>query len=123
VTQLSRIVTAFIEPIEAKKLLPMKHRLKLITASHDPGTAAPDYDHPITKALVQRLPVLTYGELEAVRAQLMKEDTRDARWINSTPVERDGWIRLVNAELQSRDRARESAADSLIDFLTKGARP
>lgn len=121
--QPSRIVTAFIEPIQASKLLPMKHQLQVITASHEPGTTPIDYDHPITKALVERLPVLTYGELEAVRTQLMKDDTHDARWINSNANERDGWIRMVNAELQKRDRDRESAADSLIDFLTKGARP
>lgn len=117
------IVTALFEPIEAKKLLPMRRHLQAITASHDPGTSPPDFDHPITKAMVERLPKLTYGELEAVRAHLMSPNTRDKRWVNSNASERDGWLRLVNAELQQRDRDRERAGDSLIDFLTKGARP
>jgi hypothetical protein len=123
VTQPSRVVTALIEPIQAKKLLPMKQRLHAITASHEPGTSAIDHDHPITKALVEQLPKLTYGDLEAVRARLTMSNTRDQRWNNRSASERDGWIRLVNAEMQSRDRIREADADSLIDFLTKGARP
>lgn len=120
---MNRIVTALFEPLEAKKLLPMRHALQSITASHAPGTAPPDFDHPITKAIVQQLPKLTYGELEAVRAQIMKSNTRDKRWVNSSPVERDGWLRLVNAEMQQRDRDRELAGESLIDFLTKGVCP
>ncbi len=121
--QPSRIVTALIEPISAKKLLPMRHALQAITAAHEPGTTPPDYDHPITKALVQQLPTLTYGQLEAVRERLMMPNDRDQRWVNSSATERDGWIRLVNAELQQRDRDRELAGESIIDFLTKGARP
>lgn len=117
--QPSRIVTALIEPIQASKLLPMRHRLQAITASHEPGTAAPDFDHPITKAMVERLPKLTYGELEAVRAHLMKHDV--GSWL-SDAQDVDSWLRLVNAELQQRDHDRERAGDFLIDLLTKGAR-
>ncbi len=114
----SRIVTALIEPVSAKKLLPMRAALQSIAASHAPGTAAPDFDHPITKAMVQQLPKLSYADLEAVRAKLM---THDGTWItNARDV--DGWLRLVNAELQSRDADRELASISIIDFLTKGAR-
>lgn len=116
--QPSRIVTAFIEPISFKKLLPMKQRLQAITASHEPGTAPPDFDHPMTKTIVERLPSLTYRELEAVRAHLMRHDARTMT--NARDV--DGWLRLVNAEMQERDRQREQAGDSLIDLLTKGTR-
>lgn len=115
----SRIVTALIEPIAAKDLLPMRSALRAMTASHAPGTAPPDYDHPITKAMVNQLPKMTYGDLEAARDLLMKDD---GRWLTKAR-ERDGWLRLVNAELQERDRIRELDGDSLIDFLTKGARP
>ena len=119
----SRIVTAIIEPIRAKDLLPMRAKLQSITAAHEPGTAPPDFDHPITKAMVEQLPKLTYGELEAVRQRLMMSsgDDKGKRWL-SNASDRDGWLRLVNAEMQHRDRDRELAGDSLIDFLTKGTR-
>lgn len=119
----SKIITAFIEPIRADKLLPMKHRLQAITASHEPGTAPPDFDHPLTKTLVEALPRMTYGQLEAARDRLMMSNGDDGgkRWI-SNARDRDGWLRMVNAEMQQRDRIREAEGDELIDFLTKGTR-
>lgn len=117
-TQPSRIVTAIIEPIDAKKLLPMKAKLQAITAAHEPGTAPPDFDHPVTKRFVARLPQMTYGELETARALLMKHDRT---WV-SNARDVDGWLRLVNAELQQRDRDRELQGDAIIKYLTQGAR-
>lgn len=121
---MSKVVTALIEPVQAKNLLPMRRHLQAITASHEPGTAPPDHDHPITKALVGQLPLMTYGQLEAARARLQMSSGDDGgkRWLSGSR-DRDGWLRLVNAELQLRDRERERAGDSLIDFLTKGVRP
>lgn len=112
-----------IEPVEASKLLPMRSALRSITASHAPGKAATDYDHPITTALVRQLPTLTYGQLEAARRRLMMSSGDDGgkKWM-SNAVDRDGWLRLVNAEMQIRDRDRELAGESIIDFLTNGAR-
>lgn len=115
----SRIVRAEFEPIKAKNLLPIQSRLRAITAMHEPGTAPPDFDHPMVKAMVNRLPHCTRGQLEAMRDLLMKDD---GRWQFSKSRDRDGWLRLVNAELQQRDLDNEQLAASLIDFFSQGAR-
>lgn len=112
------VVTAQIEPVRAEKLLPFKVHLRSITDSHNPGAASPDFDHPITKAMVQQLPLLNYAGLEAVRAKLVQHDRS---WI-SNARDVDTWLHLVNAEMQKRDRQRETDADSLIALLTKGSR-
>lgn len=115
---MSRIATALIEPISAKKLLPMMQQLQAVTASHDPGIFPPDFDHPVTKQFVARVPQMTYGELETARSLLMKHDRSWASHARDV----DGWLRLVNAELQQRDRDRELQGDALIKYFTQGAR-
>jgi hypothetical protein len=110
----SRIVTGYIEPVSFKKLRNFvatntEQKLK----EHDPGLAPPDYDHPLIKTLIQQMPSRSYSELEAVKSHLEKHDQRSM----TNPRVVDGMLRLVNAELQKRDKEREQADISFLDFL------
>lgn len=115
-TQPSRIVVGLIEPVSAEKLIGASRdiaRRKL--KEHTPLRAPPDFDHPLVKALVARMPHLPYREIEAVKAHL---ETHDAR-SQTSPRVVDGMLQLVNEELQRRDREREHADLSFVDWLTK----
>lgn len=111
---MSRIVTAQIEPITAKKLMAgLRSNTARKLREHEPGASPPDFDHPLVKALVERMPHLPYRDLEAVKAHL---ETHDARAMTNARVV-DGMLRLVNEELQKRDHERQSADVSFVDWL------
>lgn len=115
---MSRIVQGMIAPVDGKKVLAafQLHTNRKL-AEHAPGTAAPDYDHPLVRTLVERLPRQTYEDLERVKRHLEKHGLQATQ---TSPQVVDGMLRLVNQELQRRDRLREMDAVSLIDLLTKG---
>lgn len=113
---MSRVVTGYIEPISAKKLISAsRDTAKRKLAEHTPLKAPPDFDHPLVKALVDRMPGLPYRELELVKAHLEKHDSSAM----TNPRVVDGMLYLVNEELQKRDHERAKADISFVDWLTE----
>ncbi len=116
---MSEIVTGFIKPIVFKDLRAAKPKEDI--------RAAPDPEHPITSAMLAKIPELTYAHLEALRDYL---HTHSPRLSNSNARDVDTWLKLVSDEMKRRDAERKTVIDklaagtiSLADFLTtKGIR-
>lgn len=94
----------------------------LVKDRHD-VTASPDFDNPITKAMLASLPSKTYAELTAIRKYLMTH--RPGVMTKASTV--DTWMTMVNDEIKRRDDERAAVFDdlcagklSLVDVLKKG---
>ncbi len=105
---MSRIVQAQIGPIRADKI-----RLKPVTKEEPKTDGKVDPEHPITKAMLERLPKMSFSDLEILLTHLKNKEAY-ATGSMSKAEDVDSWIWMVEEELKFRERESRGLLASLL---------
>lgn len=110
------IVVANIKPILLRDV--KLHRLMQPEQPPIACEVMADVNHPITKALMERLPKMINSDLALLREMLLDPE-RGGAYSSSKQIDVDSWVGLVDLEIQHRKREGAEVFKGMIALFSQ----